>query len=95
MPLLRIKTNGTCTVMGVEAFLSKFDPTEEVDVRWLMQMVDVALDMGGHNLVMEVNKNPMGLQLKDDETLEWPMIHCMLGMKYAKAVFAKTAWIPA
>jgi len=80
--------------MAIEDFLTKFDPTEEVDVRWFMQMIKVAEDMASHNLVTEANKNPMGLFLGDDEILDWPQIHCVLGMKYAKAVLTKAAWVP-
>jgi hypothetical protein len=45
-------------------------------------------------MVAEVNKNPMGVKLQDKDALEWCHIHFCLGMKYAKAVVQKTAYIP-
>jgi len=78
----------------MDVFIQKFDPSEPEDVKWFQRMIVVAEDMNSYNFVTEANKNPMGAFLDDSTMLSWPQIHCMLGMKYAKAVLSKTAWIP-
>jgi hypothetical protein len=75
-------------------FYSSFDPSDMKHVMWFSHMNDVAGDMGSYNMVNEVNTNPMGLEFPESKVLEWAQIHCLLGLKYAKAVLAKTAWLP-
>lgn len=93
MPLLRLKATRSIQIM--DDFISKFDPTEQVDVEWFQHMVKVAEDIAKYNFITEANKNPMGAILEDGSMLTWPQIHSVLGLKYAKAVLNKTAWIPA
>jgi len=75
-------------------FLSAFDTTNEVHVRWYMDMIKVAENYTSANIVGEVNKNPMGLVFEHGKVFEWAQIHCMLGAKYAKEVLRGNAWIP-
>jgi hypothetical protein len=79
----------------IAQFLQQFDPANKDHVAWFKQMIVVAEDMGGHNLELEVLKNPMNLPFTQKDILDWPQIHCLLGTKYAKAVLRKEAYIPA
>jgi len=79
----------------IAKFLQQFDPSSQVHVEWFKMMIDVAEDMGSHNLEYEVVKNPMNLPFTQKDILDWPQIHCLLGTKYAKAVLRKEAYIPA
>ncbi len=79
----------------IAQFLQQFDPSNKEHVNWFKQMIVVAEDMGGHNLELEVLKNPMNLPFTQKDILDWPQIHCLLGTKYAKAVLRKEAYIPA
>jgi len=81
--------------MSASDFYSKFDPSLVDHVDWFSRMNDVANDMGKFHLVNEVNNNPMGLEFEANKVFEWAQIHCLLGLKYAKAVLAKTAHVPA
>jgi hypothetical protein len=81
--------------MSVSDFYAKFDPSDSSHVEWFSRMNDVANDMSRHNLLNEVNKNPMNIVLDETKVLEWAQIHCLLGLKYAKAVISKNAHIPA
>jgi hypothetical protein len=81
--------------MSAGDFYSKFDPSDKLHITWFSRMNDVANDMGAFNLLQEVNKNPMKIDFEETKILEWAQIHCILGLKYAKAVLAKTAYVPA
>jgi len=81
--------------MSASYFYSKFNPGSREHVDWFSRMNDVANDMGKYNLVSEVNNNPMGLSFEESKVFEWAQIHCILGLKYAKAVLGKTAYVPA
>jgi hypothetical protein len=81
--------------MSASDFHMKFDPSVESHVRWFSHMIDVANDIAKYNLVTEVNKNPMDLTFEDVKIFEWAQIHCLLGLKYAKAVLNKSAFVPA
>lgn len=81
--------------MSASEFYSKFDPALAEHVDWFSRMNDVANDMAQFNMVNEINKNPMGLSFEETKIFEWAQIHCILGLKYAKAVLGKTAYIPA
>ena len=75
-------------------FASLFDPSNEIHVRWYMDMIKVAESYTSVDIVGAINKNPMKIEYKHDNLLDWPQIHCVLGAKYAKCVLDKTAWIP-
>jgi hypothetical protein len=81
--------------MSATDFYSAFDPSDVMHITWFSRMNDVASDMSAFNLVKEVNKNPMNITFDETRILEWAQIHCLLGLKYAKAVLAKTAYVPA
>jgi len=81
--------------MSASDFYSKFNPGTREHVDWFSRMNDVANDMGKYNLIAEVNNNPMGLVFDETKVFEWAQIHCILGLKYAKAVLGKTAYVPA
>jgi hypothetical protein len=81
--------------MSAEDFYPKFDPLDVAHVEWFSHMNDVAGDMGSYNLVKEINKNPMGVVFEEAKVFEWAQIHCLLGLKYAKAVLSKKAHLPA
>lgn len=79
-------------------FLTAFKPDKREHVEWFSDMIKMAENMSiaenGFSMVAEVNKNPMGVKLEDKDALEWCHIHFCIGMKYAKAVVQKTAYIP-
>jgi len=79
-------------------FYKAFRPDNERHVAWFKQMYSVSEDMKDPtkhiSLVGEVNLNPMKIEIKHGEALEWPNIHFMLSMKYAKAVLNGEAFIP-
>lgn len=80
-------------------FYKAFDPSNERHVRWLARMFKVSEEMKDLSkqitLLAEINMNPLKIELSHGEALEWPNIHFILCMKYTKAVFSKTAFIPA
>lgn len=79
-------------------FYKAFDPSKASHVKWFSRMFEVAGDMKDLNkaisLLGEINLNPMKIEIKHGEALEWPNIHFMLSMKYSKAVLTGTAFIP-
>jgi hypothetical protein len=75
-------------------FLKAFDASKQSHVEWLNTMMDLAENIHGRDFVKEVNSNPMGIQLAQVDALDWPHIHFVLGMAYAKAVLKGTAFIP-
>lgn len=79
-------------------FVTAFDCSNEVHVRWLARMIDVAERMGdpaAHiSLVNEINLNPMNIVLEQRDALDWPHIHfCLCGV-YSKAVLRGKAFVP-
>jgi hypothetical protein len=81
--------------MSASEFHQTFDPSDESHVKWFSRMNDVANDMAKFHLVNEINNNPMGMAFEENRVFEWAQIHCLLGLKYAKAVLGKTAYLPA
>jgi len=79
-------------------FIKAFDAQNQSHVKWLSRMIDVAEGMGDPSrdsaLVVEINKNPMGIKLEQMEALEWPHIHFCICAVYAKAVLRKRAHVP-
>jgi len=79
-------------------FYKAFDPSKASHVKWFSRMFEVAGDMKDINkaitLIGEINMNPMKIDIKHGEALEWPNIHFMLSMKYSKAVLSGEAFIP-
>jgi exonuclease III len=79
-------------------FYKAFKPENERHVKWLKQMFSVSENMKDPTkhimLVGEINLNPMKIEIKHGEALEWPNIHFMLSMKYSKAVLNGEAFIP-
>jgi hypothetical protein len=77
-------------------FLKAFDPTKESHVLWLRDMMTLGKTIDkGHDFVKEVNANPMGILLSVQDALDWPHIHFVLGMAYARAVLTSGAFIPS
>jgi hypothetical protein len=59
-------------------------------------MTVLAENLNEHtNIVKSVNENPMKLKLTELEALDWPHIHFVLAMAYAKAVLTSEAYIPS
>ena len=79
-------------------FLTKFDPADKSHVAWFKRMCDIGDQMGDPKsqitLVAEINLNPMKVELDHREALEWVHVHFCLGMKYARAVVNRQAWVP-
>lgn len=77
-------------------FLKAFDPTNETHVLWLKDMMTLGKKIdNGTDFVKEVNSNPMGILLSVQDALDWPHIHFVLGMAYARAVLTSGAFIPS
>lgn len=80
-------------------FITAFDAQNQSHVKWLTRMIDVAEKMGDpskdNNLLVEINKNPMGVKLEHMEALDWPHIHFCICAVYAKAVLRRKAWVPS
>ena len=77
-------------------FIKAFDPANEQHVLWLQTMMHRAENLGEmNNLVKDINENPMKLKISDVEALDWPHVHFVLGMAYAKAVLKGQAYIPS
>ena len=79
-------------------FIQAFRPGNEAHVKWLGRMFDMAESMADPstpvNIVKEINKNPMGVKLGQNDALDWAHIHFVLSAKYAQAVWKGQAWIP-
>lgn len=79
-------------------FLKVFDAKNESHVKWLQKMTLLAETIGNahvqQKVVDEINANPMKLKLSQLEALDWPHIHFVLAMAYAKAVLKGEAFIP-
>lgn len=79
-------------------FLKAFVATDESHVKWLQKMTLLAEKLGDVNLqqkiVEDINTNPMKIKLTNFEALDWPHIHFVLAMAYAKAVLKGQAYIP-
>ena len=79
-------------------FLKAFDSASEKHVRWLGAMFDMAeslTEMDAHNgMVAQVNNNPLGVKLENNEALDWPHIHFALSATYARDVWKGKAWLP-
>ena len=84
---------------AVSKFIKAFDPMKQSHVSWLKKMTDIAETLGDPNrqqqLVLEVNSNPMGVELDNRDALMWVEIHFGIAMKYTKAVLNAEAIIPA
>lgn len=77
-------------------FLKAFDATNERHVTWLAKMMAMAAGIDNNiDFVKQVNENPMGILLSQQDALDWPHIHFVLGMAYAKAVLTAKAFIPS
>lgn len=80
-------------------FIKAFDSQNQSHVKWLSRMIDVAEHMSDPTrelkLVVEINKNPMNVEISQIEALEWPHIHFCLCAVYAKAVLRGKASVPA
>lgn len=79
-------------------FYKAFDPENKSHVKWLKRMFGVSEqmhDLSKHiTLLAEINENPMKIEVKHAEALEWPNIHFIICMKYTKAVLSGRAFIP-
>lgn len=79
-------------------FYKAFDPENQRHVKWLKRMFAVSEDMRDLSkqitLLAEINENPMKIEVKHAEALEWPNIHFIICMKYTKAVLSGKAFIP-
>lgn len=80
-------------------FIKAFDPKNEIHVKWLGDMNDMAETMGDMSkqlhIVEKINTNPMKIKLESRDALDWPNIHFVLCASYAKAVLKGRAHVPA
>lgn len=79
-------------------FIKAFVSTDETHVKWLQKMTVLAETLGDptkqQTVVAEINMNPMKIHLSRSEALDWPHIHFVLAMAYAKAVLNGRAYVP-
>lgn len=79
-------------------FIKAFVPTNETHVNWLKKMTIMAETLGDmkkhQQLVKEIQSNPMKIVVSEVEALDWPHIHFVLAMSYAKAVLTAEAYVP-
>jgi len=78
-------------------FIKAFDVASKTHIEWLSHMCDVAESLtpaNPTNLMIEINKNPLGLKLNETDSLDWPHIHFCLCALYAKSVLKGRAFIP-
>jgi hypothetical protein len=79
-------------------FIKAFGPTNESHVKWLQKMTSMAESLSDaqkhQHLVREIQANPMNVPVSEIEALDWPHIHFVLAMSYAKAVLTGRAYIP-
>ncbi len=77
-------------------FVKAFDPASEAHFTWFQKMTLAAetMDKEKLDLVKEINKNPMNIQVSDRDALDWFHIHFVLCACYSKAVCKGTAFIP-
>lgn len=76
-------------------FLKAFVATNESHVKWLQKMTLLAENLGlQQKIIDDINTNPMKIKLSNLEALDWPHIHFVLAMAYAKAVLKGEAYIP-
>lgn len=76
-------------------FLKAFVATDESHVKWLQKMTLLAENLGlQQKIIDDINTNPMKIKLSNLEALDWPHIHFVLAMAYAKAVLKGEAYIP-
>lgn len=79
-------------------FIQAFDCSNELHVKWMARMVEVAETMNDPtrplSLVDEINLNPMNVEIEARDALDWPHIHFCLCAVYSKAVLRGKAFIP-
>lgn len=76
-------------------FIKAFDSKNESHVLWLQRMTIKAENLADHqNLVKDIQSNPMKVQVNEVQALDWPHIHFVLAMAYAKAVLMGKAFVP-
>lgn len=79
-------------------FLKAFEPSNKDHVLWFKRMITVASYFNGTetkiDLVGEIQMNPMKVEFKHSDALEWVHVHFCLAMKYCQAVLDHTAFIP-
>lgn len=79
-------------------FLKVFVASDESHVKWLQKMTLLAEKLGDarvqQKVVDDINTNPMNIKLSQLEALDWPHIHFVLAMAYAKAVLKCEAYVP-
>ena len=96
--------------MTTEISLAKsFQPNHKDHVLWLQDLFNATRKMneqmtsksqvemrkaGGMDLTTVLKSNPMNVKIKDVDSLNFPMIHMSIGMRYSEAVLKGQAWIP-
>jgi len=76
-------------------FIQAFDAGNQEHVKWFKRMIAVARNLETKiDLVSEIQMNPMKVEFKHSEALEWVHVHFCLAMKYCQAVLDHTAFIP-
>jgi len=79
-------------------FIKAFQPTNEAHVIWLQKMTLLAETLGDpsnqQQLVKDIQANPMNVRVSEVEAIDWPHIHFVLAMSYAKAVLTSKAYVP-
>lgn len=84
----------------------KFQPNQKDHVLWFQNLFQLTKTMNGPmtsntlnqfkgmNLNTILQNNPMGVQIKSKDAMDFPMIHMSIGLRYAEAVLEGRAWIP-
>lgn len=77
-------------------FIDAFDSSNKVHVKWLKKFFDFAENLATSRKPIDefIHTNPFGIQVSNDQLIEWIHIHFSLSMKYSKDVLNRKAWIP-
>jgi hypothetical protein len=77
-------------------FIKAFDAKNEEHVKWLQTMTLKADTLSQpQDLVKNIQSNPMKIRVNEIQALDWPHIHFVLAMTYAKAVLTGKAYVPS
>ena len=77
-------------------FSRAFDPAVKEHVMWLKAVHQSleTMDTTKCQIHPMVNRNPMGIEFREKDVLDWVHVHFALNFKYGKAVLMGAAYIP-